>query len=477
MNSTAVGRIDEQLEWKHQYVRYLRNYMLSGHEVDLNHLRNVTVKSEAIQLYDLIHLHEAMISRMNAHAEQDEAVQFVNRSHICLRQSMSILNFAEHRQAELSLLAYSGTESAGIQLSYAHEATWSGQAGHNNYERVLQQMDCAIVLFDEDGMLYFINVEMAKMLQVSRKELIGCTLSGLLRHPSISRDKRRMILKIYRETIIRRQRYNEYSDKQGRTYLVTFTYGEQMDGDYLFSIKDVSDYKRIEQTAVQNDKLAILGKIAASIAHEIRNPLTSIRGFIQLLRPHLIQLGKDEYARIILAEIDRANDIIFEFLNSSKPTAPFTSEISISTLIRDVVLLTESDAVMKGCQIIYDEKEMDHSLIVSIDSKQIKQVFLNMFRNAIDAIIEVLDKRQGCIHIWAERELKHVAVFIRDNGAGMDERTLERLFDPFFTTKDEGTGLGLSVSYRIVRNHGGTIEVKSKLEEWTEFVIRLPIRL
>ena len=88
-----------------------------------------------------------------------------------------------------------------------------------------------------------------------------------------------------------------------------------------------------------------------------------------------MNLGKDEYARIILAEIDRANDIIFEFLNSSKPTAPFTSDVSISTLIRDVILLTESEAVMKGCQIMYEEQPLDHSLLVSIDTKQIKQVF------------------------------------------------------------------------------------------------------
>ncbi|KAF6579693.1 PAS domain-containing sensor histidine kinase, partial [Paenibacillus sp. EKM208P] len=77
-------------------------------------------------------------------------------------------------------------------------------------------------------------------------------------------------------------------------------------GDFLFSVKDVSDYKQIEQTAYQNDKLAMLGRISASIAHEIRNPLTAIRGFIQLLRPHLVELGRDEYARIILTEIDRA---------------------------------------------------------------------------------------------------------------------------------------------------------------------------
>lgn len=345
----------------------------------------------------------------------------------------------------------------------------------SKYENILQQMDSAVVLFDESGVLSFINVEAAKLLQIPRKRLAGCTILELFRHPMIARDKRKLLIRTYRETIQRRKRYHEITDRHGRTYMVTLTYGEQMDGDYLFTIKDVSDFKRIEQTAVQNDKLAILGKIAAAIAHEIRNPLTSIRGFIQLLRPHLVQLGKEEYARIILAEIDRANDIIFEFLNSSKPTAPLTSQVPISSLLREVVLLIESDALMRGCTIDLEDEHESATKVVAIDAKQIKQVILNMMRNALEAIREIDHLRKGRIAISSRVEGRYVAICIQDNGAGMDERTLERLFDPFFTTKDEGTGLGLSVSYRIIRNHGGSIEVDSVKGEWTEFIIRLPL--
>ena len=108
----------------------------------------------------------------------------------------------------------------------------------------------------------------------------------------MSRFKKKKILRIYRETIFHRKRYHELIDEYGRHWLVTVTYGDQMDGDFLFSVKDVSDYKQIEQTAYQNDKLAMPGRISASIAHEIRNPLTAIRGFIQLLRPHLLSSAK-----------------------------------------------------------------------------------------------------------------------------------------------------------------------------------------
>jgi signal transduction histidine kinase len=282
-----------------------------------------------------------------------------------------------------------------------------------------------------------------------------------------------MMLRLYKEMLLRRSRYLEFQDASGKHLLVTVTYGDQLDGDYLFSVKDVTEYKQIEQTAYQNDKLAMLGKIAASIAHEIRNPLTSIRGFIQLLRPHLLQLGKEEYARIILAEIDRANDIIYEFLNSSKPSAPMKQKVSVTSLLKEVILLSESEALMKGCQICFESYEED--LNTSIDVKQMKQVILNIVRNAMDAIGELEEDRSGRIDIMTRRDGSYAEITIRDNGKGMDSATKAKLFDPFFTTKAAGTGLGLSVSYRIVRNHGGTIRVASSAGEGTEFKIYLPL--
>ena len=263
--------------------------------------------------------------------------------------------------------------------SQAIRSFHSSQLIRNKYENILENLDSGIILFDSDGVLAFVNVQMAKLLGVSRKSLTGCTLTQLLRHPQLSRFKKRKILRIFRETVFHRKRFHELVDEYGRSWLITMTYGDQMEGDFLISVKDVSDFKRIEQTAYQNDKLAMLGKISASIAHEIRNPLTSIRGFIQLLRPHLVSLGKDEYARIILTEIDRANDIIYEFLNSSKPSAPETKIVSVSSLLKEVVLLTESEALMKGCQINLHTDKTPPAFI-SVDVKQIKQVILNIIK-------------------------------------------------------------------------------------------------
>jgi len=345
---------------------------------------------------------------------------------------------------------------------------------NTTYENVLENLESGIMLFDEDGILSFINTQMYTILEMKRHALVGSTILSMLSHVQLSRAKRRRVLNIYRETIYKGNSSCEFVDEFGRYWRVNVTYGEKMNGQYLFVIKEISDFKKIEQTAYQNDNLAMLGKLSASIAHEIRNPLTSIRGFIQLLRPHLTQLGKEEYAKIILAEIDRANDIIHEFLASSKPSIPQVGVTPVSLLLREVVLLTESEALMKGCE-IHLTTSFSEDLSISVDVKQLKQVIINMIRNAMEAITERDYEYTGRIEIGARREGAVVRISISDNGKGMDICTLDRLFNPFFTTKKNGTGLGLSVSEKIVKNHGGCINVISRVNEGTCFVITLPL--
>mgnify|MGYP001332732733 FL=1 len=341
------------------------------------------------------------------------------------------------------------------------------------FENVLQHLDCGILLLDEAGHISFVNVQMARFLGVPRHALIGRSLPGLVSFRGLSRSYRKMILRLCKEIIQGRLRYREVIDEHGRHYLVTVTHGDDLDGDTLISVKDVTEHKLIEQSAYENDKLAVLGKIAAAIAHELRNPLTSIRGFIQLLYPHFVRLGKEEYAKIILDEIDRANDIIYEFLNSSKPSAPDKQEVCVAALLKEVCLLFESEALLQGCDIVVSATDPD--LTVFVDDKQMKQALLNIVKNALDAIAVSNKPGRGLIRISAQKSERHVIISVQDNGAGMDYATMTRLFDPFFTTKPDGTGLGLSVCYRIIKNHGGTIDVDSTVGKGTTFSIFLPL--
>ncbi|PZD94600.1 PAS domain-containing sensor histidine kinase [Paenibacillus sambharensis] len=451
-----------------RYFPALAEYIRNGNEASLYEATELGKMLHGIHPEEIVALHEETMQTLVSNVESEEALELYNRSFIFLIELMVAYRFRVQPD-EPEDKRYSDMRE---MLFRSH---LSFQSVKSKYENVLQHMDSGIALFDSEGLLSFINLQMAKILDIPRKMLLGCSLKEILYHPQLRKSVKRMIVRVCKEMMLQRSRYYEIQDSAGRHLLITITYGDQLDGDYLISVKDVSEYKQIEQTAYQNDKLAMLGKIAAAIAHEIRNPLTSIRGFIQLLRPHLMQLGKEEYARIILAEIDRANDIIYEFLNSSKPSAPMAQEVRIAALLKEVILLSESEALMRGCQLQFET--CDESLCVSIDVKQIKQVILNLVKNAMDAIGELNGERPGLIAIKTQRNEQFVEISIRDNGRGMDRLTMNKLFDPFFTTKEAGTGLGLSVSYRIIRNHGGTIRVDSNLGEGTEFNIYLPLVL
>lgn len=449
-----------------RYFPALAEYIRNGSEASLYQATELGKMLSHIQPEEVIAVHEECMQTLVLNVDSEEALKLYNRSFLFLIELMVALRFQSSSEKP--------TDQKYTEMRDLLSRTYrSFEMVKNKYENVLQHLDSGIALFDSDGILTFINLQMARFLDIPRKMLVGCNVRQILFHRKLRPSTRKMFHRLYKEMILRRRRYYEIQDSNGRHYLITVTYGDQLDGDYLISVKDVSEYKQIEQTAYQNDKLAVLGKISASVAHEIRNPLTTIRGFIQLLRPHLLELGKEEYARIILTEIDRANDIIYEFLNSSKPTAPMKQSVSIMALLKEVILLSESEANLHGCQIQLES--YDNDLFVAIDVKQVKQVVLNIFKNAMDAIEEVHGERSGRIDVVVRKDTRFAEITVRDNGKGMDRGTMNRLFDPFFTTKKEGTGLGLSVSYRIIRNHGGSIRVNSSAGEGTSFNIYLPI--
>ncbi len=451
--------------WKSRYFPSLAEFALADGEDQNKEIAALRYDLLGVSTDEILDHHEESVRFLLSNADPEDRMTLMHRSLLFLMELLAMLRLPE---------AAAGDDVSADRLKEAAiDSLPIEEDKPSKFETVLQHMDSGIALFDTSGHLRFLNVQMSRLLQAPRRMLIGNSLRQLFFHPYLRKSIRMIFLRMYKEMVYYRRYHGEFQDSNGRFLLISITQIDELDGDYLISVKDVSEYKQIEQTAFQNDKLAMLGKIAAAIAHEIRNPLTSIRGFIQLLKPYLESIGKLEYARIILSEIDRANDIIYEFLNSSKPSAPMKQKLSVASLVKETILLTESEAHMKGCELQYEI--YDTEIAVAIDVKQIKQVLLNIVKNAMDAILEAGDQRKGLIEMSARREGRFAVIRIRDNGKGMDRTTLNRLFDPFFTTKEEGTGLGLSVSYRIIRNHGGMIQVDSQVNEGTEFMIYLPL--
>ncbi|WP_264739145.1 two-component system sensor histidine kinase NtrB [Cytobacillus firmus] len=231
--------------------------------------------------------------------------------------------------------------------------------------------------------------------------------------------------------------------------------------------------KEIKETVLISDYSADAGQLAG-IAHEIRNPLTTVKGFLQLLKPYLFEIGKEQYADIAIEEINRANDIIYEFLNASKPHQNIRTEIEVNRLIKEMEIFFESEAHIRNINL--SVSLCPDNPIFYGDVKQIKQVLINIIRNAMEAC-ESIPAPEGKIDLKAKNLNQKVYITIHDNGSGMSEKTISELFVPFYTTKEKGTGIGLSICQKIIEEHDGKINVHSKMTQGTVFEIELPMMI
>ena len=238
----------------------------------------------------------------------------------------------------------------------------------------------------------------------------------------------------------------------------------------VITFQDLTDIRALEETSRRQDRMAAVGRLAASIAHEIRNPLAAMRGSIQMLRSEME--GDTEQAQlmeIILRESDRLNKIVADYLNYARPRPVELKNVDISALVADTFkLLRNSAELSEGHQL--EEDLPARPAIVSGDPEQLKQVCWNIARNAMISM-----PNGGTFSVsLAEVDGNRLRLSFSDSGCGMTPEQVERLFEPFTSTTG-GTGLGLSIVYQIIRDHSGTINVRSRLGEGTTITIELPV--
>ncbi|MGV2938986.1 nitrogen regulation protein NR(II) [Mesobacillus sp. LC4] len=210
------------------------------------------------------------------------------------------------------------------------------------------------------------------------------------------------------------------------------------------------------QTATSKFQAASASHLAAGLAHEIRNPLTTIKGFIQLLKPELQADGKKEFADVALDEINRANTLLTEFLSVLKPSSPEKRKLSMNKLAESILKLFSSESILKDIQ--FKGTFPEDELYVWADENGIKQVLVNLLKNAFEAVEGNPDTRPEITLVVSKLE-EYVSVSVIDNGSGIDEFSLNKIFTPFYTTKAEGTGIGLAISKQIIESHGGQMSV------------------
>ncbi len=250
----------------------------------------------------------------------------------------------------------------------------------------------------------------------------------------------------------------EYPIRHGKLWIsVSTSLLRDIDGNVLGAVvvfEDLTERKRLEEQVSRADRLATLGELMAGVAHEIRNPLTSIKGFLQYFQNAGSEEERATYLPMLMREVDRMNRIIETLLYFSRPYQEKAAPTDLGKVLQDTMILLRSEAKSHG--ILFDTFIDEQLPLVTIDGEQFKQVFLNLMINSLQAM-----DHEGTIRITA-RYLKasdEVEILFADTGPGIPAAIREKVFDPFFTTKQTGTGLGLAVVHRIVAARGGHIRI------------------
>jgi PAS domain S-box-containing protein len=329
----------------------------------------------------------------------------------------------------------------------------------------------AIVAFtDEKGNITKVNDKLCDISQYSREELIGRN-HNILNSGYHSREFFQEMWRTISSGNVWKGELRNRS-KDGNYYWVGTTIVPFLDENgepyqYISIRTDITKRKETEDMLHRQDKLAAIGQLAAGVAHEIRNPLTTIKGYAEYLQLDEQSGERNEYLDIILDEIERVNDIVEDFMVLAKPQSINLEEENMVSIIQSVFSFLEIEAKKKNISFYLEYNQ--ENIMVRCDKNRIKQVFLNFSRNSMDAMPD-----GGTIKAAIQIKGQNVSIIFKDTGGGIPPEALEKLGEPFFTTKSTGNGLGLMVSYNIIENHGGTVEVESEINKGTAFHIELP---
>ncbi|RDU38280.1 PAS domain-containing sensor histidine kinase [Neobacillus piezotolerans] len=230
--------------------------------------------------------------------------------------------------------------------------------------------------------------------------------------------------------------------------------------------RDISERKKAEEILLRTEKLSVVGELAAGVAHEIRNPLTTIKGFVQLYKAENPEF---KFNDLILGELNRIETITSEMLSLGKPQAITLEQANITDIIENTIDILSPEAHLKGVQFTFLYEEPEY--MIKCEKNQIKQVFLNIFKNAMEAMGD-----GGEIQIALKRSpAGECIITVQDQGCGIPEDILPRLGEPFYTLKEKGTGLGLMICHKIIKQHHGSIVYQSRLNEGTLITITIPL--
>ncbi len=339
---------------------------------------------------------------------------------------------------------------------------------------ILENVSTGLVMIDPNGSCLQANRAAAEILEIPARLLLGRRIDEFLEN-FMSRineirtvpekrssgrfdwtfrnsDGERVILEVVVSTLV-----SEENELTG----------------FVLAFQDLTKVRRLEFAMRQSEKMAAVGQLAAGIAHEIRNPLASISGSIQLLGSSYSNRQDEEkkLMAIVLKEIDRLNNMITEFLDYVRPETQKDEPVDINTLLREILDMVKLNKTLRADT--EQKVEFSGQRRVSGSRDKLKQAFLNIIINAYQAMQDV---ERPLLEVSTRDQGTNVVIKIRDHGCGIEEVRLRKIFDPFHTTKPRGTGLGLAVTHKVIETHGGKIYAESTKGIGTEFTLEFPVR-
>ncbi len=344
------------------------------------------------------------------------------------------------------------------------------QASQTHTENIIESMDSGVIALNPQRVVTVWNHAAARITGINAEEAVGKRLTELS-------DVEAGISLLLLDTLAsgKTQRdvelFCKVKDQESAIKITTSILRNPLGVTLgaIAVIEDLTAYKLMENKLAQAKRLAVLGELAASIAHEVRNPLTSIKAFTQIIEEELPHNHDSrEYTAIIVEEVERLNHFADELLLFSRPLEERNQPVRIKEVLEHTLVLVEHAAMKKNIFIIKNEKGSIPQ--VEASPELLKQVFLNILLNAVQAT-----PSGGRIELELESVAQQVMIHFTNDGSSIKEAYLHTIFEPFFTTKKSGTGLGLSISQRIVQAYGGQISVKN-ISTGVRFTVALPAK-
>ncbi|MBB6177355.1 two-component system, sporulation sensor kinase E [Anoxybacillus tengchongensis] len=320
-----------------------------------------------------------------------------------------------------------------------------------------------IVLIDDKQRIFDANPVACRIFALSKEQLVTKCMHAFIGSNELNK---------FQKWVNNGEEEEEFTitDGEGKKKIVELSFKPNIiEHVGLMMVRDITEKKEMEEQLRKSDTLSVVGQLAAGIAHEIRNPMTALKGFIQLLQGS-IGNGCEQYNmyfHVIMSELKRIESIITEFLVLAKPQAVHYERGDVAKIMQETVDLLSVQATMHNIQI---EATYEQVPRIYCEPKQLKQVFINILKNAIEVM-----PNGGTITVSVEHVGDDIRIAIRDEGSGIPKDKIKKLGEPFYTTKERGTGLGLMVSYKIIEEHRGRIDVESEVGVGTTFYITLPI--